>query len=74
MSKKTKSVADDIRRAIAKAEKRGMTRYQIAKAAGMPQSQVGRIASGETMPMVDTAERIAKAIGCRLAIIPIVAR
>ena len=74
MSKQIKSVADDLRRAITQAEKRGMTRYAIAKAAGMPQSQVGRIASGESVPKLDTAERIASAIGCRLSIVPIVAR
>jgi transcriptional regulator with XRE-family HTH domain len=51
-----------------------MTRYQIAKAAGMPQSQVGRIASGESVPKLDTAERVAKVIGYSLVIIPIVAK
>jgi DNA-binding phage protein len=72
MSKRIKSVADDLRKAIARAERRGVTRYQIAKLAGMPQSQVGRIASGESVPKLDTAERVAKAIGCRLTITPII--
>lgn len=74
MSKKTTSIAGDLRKAIAQAEKRGMTRYAIAKAAKMPRSQLTRIATGETVPKVDTAERIALVIGCRMAIVPIVAK
>jgi len=74
MSKRQQSIAEDLRWAIAQAEKRGVTRYKIAKAAGMPQSQIGRIASGESVPKLDTAERIAQVIGVRLAIVPIVAK
>ena len=74
MSKKTMGIAGDLRKAIAQAEKRGMTRYAIAKAAKMPRSQLTRIAKGETVPKVDTAERIALVIGCRMAIVPIVAK
>jgi transcriptional regulator with XRE-family HTH domain len=69
MSKQTKGIVGELQKAIADAERRGVTRYQIAKAAGMPQSQVGRIASGESVPKLDTAERIAKVIGRRLTII-----
>jgi DNA-binding phage protein len=68
------SISEQLRKAIAQAERRGITRYQIAKLAGMPQSQVGRVASGESVPTLDTAERIALAIGCRFSIVPIVAR
>ena len=39
----------------------------------MPRSQLTRIATGETVPKLDTAERIARVIGCKLAIVPIVA-
>ena len=74
MSKKTMGIAGDLRKAIAEAEKRGITRYAIAKAAKMPRSQLTRIATGETVPKVDTAERIALVIGCRMAIVPIVAK
>jgi transcriptional regulator with XRE-family HTH domain len=74
MSKRTMSIAEDLRTAIAQAERRGMTRYAIAKAAKMPRSQLTRIASGETVPKLDTAERIALVIGCRVAIVPIVAK
>ena len=74
MVKRQGNIADELRKAIAQAERRGVTRYAIAKAARMPQSQVGRIASGESVPKLDTAERIAQVIGCRLAILPIVAK
>jgi transcriptional regulator with XRE-family HTH domain len=74
MSKRQVSIAEQLQREIAKAERRGVTQYQIAKLASMPQSQVSRVASGENVPKLDTAERIASAIGCRLTISPIVAK
>lgn len=73
MSKRTKSIVDELRRAIARAERGGQTRYAIAKAAKMPRSQMTRIASGENVPKLDTAERVAQVIGYRLALVPIVA-
>jgi transcriptional regulator with XRE-family HTH domain len=73
MSKKA-SIVDDLRRAIAKAERSGVTRYRMAKAAGLAESQVGRIAKGETVPTLGVAERLAKGIGYRLAIVPILAK
>jgi len=73
MSKRTKSIADELRQVIAEAEKRGMTRYAIAKAAKMPRSQMTRIASGENIPKLDTAERIVGVIGYKLALVPLVA-
>jgi transcriptional regulator with XRE-family HTH domain len=74
MKTKQVKIVDELQRAIAQAEKRGVTKYAIAKAAGMPRSQLTRIASGESVPKLDTAERIAQVIGCRLTIIPIVAK
>ena len=63
-------MVDELRRAIAAAEKRGVTRYQIAKAARMQTSQVTRVAGGETIPRLDTAERIAEAVGLALRMTP----
>jgi predicted transcriptional regulator len=74
MSSRPSGIVQDLRRAIAKAEKRGVTQYRIAKLAGMPQSMVARIAGGKAVPKLDTAERVAKAIGCTLAIHSVVAR
>lgn len=72
-TKRTKTIAAELRRAIAQAERKGMTRYAIAKAAKMPRSQMTRIASGENVPKLDTAERVAQVIGYRIALVPIVA-
>jgi DNA-binding phage protein len=74
MKKRSKSIAEDLRRAIAKAERGGMTRYRIAKTAKMNESQLKRVADGVTVPTLTTAERIAEAIGCRLTIMPILAK
>ena len=62
------SIADQLRRAIARAEKRGMTRYAIAKASGVTERNVGRIADGDVTPRLDTAEKITKALGGKLRI------
>ena len=70
MSKRQSGIVADVRRAIAKAERGGMSLYAIAKAAGIPRSQMGRIASGENLPRLDTAENILQAIGLRLTIVP----
>ncbi len=59
-----------LRAAIARAEAGGMTRYAIAKAVGVDHSQIRRVAEGLTVPRLDTAERIAAAIGCRVSIEP----
>jgi transcriptional regulator with XRE-family HTH domain len=73
MATKTKGIAGELRKVIATAE-RTTTQYRLAKLAGMPQSQFGRVASGETMPTLPVAERIARAAGYRLALVPIVAK
>jgi DNA-binding phage protein len=71
---KSNDVAAELRKALARAQRQGQTLYRIAKLARMHQSQLGRVASGETVPKLDTAERIARAIGCRIIIAPIVAK
>ncbi len=55
----------ELRKAIAQAERNGMSRYAIAKAAGLPYSQVYNVAEG-TIPRLDSAERIATALGLRI--------
>jgi transcriptional regulator with XRE-family HTH domain len=66
MSKRLPPTVQQLQKAIALAQRRGMTRYAIAKSAGMKQAQLSRIADGENVPRLDTAERIAKAIGASL--------
>ena len=70
MSKKQVSIADELRKAIAKAERKGMNRNAIAKAAGISYGVMVRIAEGENLPRLDTAEKIVRAIGGRLTIYP----
>ena len=69
MSKSCKSVADELRQAIAQAERRGVTRYRIAKETGLSQAMLSRFVAGENVPKLDTVERIAKAIGRRLVLV-----
>ena len=67
-SRTTSGIAMQLRAAIAKAEKQGMTRYQIAKLAGMRHIVLKRVADGEAIPRVDTAQKILNAIGMSLTI------
>lgn len=43
-----------------------MTQAELADKAGVPQSTVGRIESGATVPRVDTLDRLLRACGHRL--------
>ena len=66
MKKSKKAVADQLRKAIAQAERRGMTRYQIAKAAEISQTTMTRFYNGHGQLRLDIAERIADALGGKL--------
>ncbi len=68
MPKKPTPIADQLRKAIALAEKRGITRYRIAQLSGVTERSVGLIASGARTPKIDTAEKIIKAIGGTMTI------
>jgi len=70
MSKRQASIVTELKKAIKAAERRGVTRSKIAAAAGIPRSQLGRIADGENVPRLDSAERILAAIQRRLTIVP----
>jgi DNA-binding phage protein len=70
MSRKATSATGQLRKAIASAEKEGMTRSKIAATAGMPRSQVKRVADGDTIPTMETAERIAKAVNHQIIVVP----
>lgn len=65
---KASKITEQLRAAIRDAEKRGMSRYQIGKAAGVALPVVIRIADGVNVPRLDIAEKIAHAIGKRLII------
>jgi transcriptional regulator with XRE-family HTH domain len=59
-------IAEQLRKAIRAAEKRGMTRYAIAMQTGLSQGMLSRFMAGKHVPNVATAEKIAKALGMRL--------
>ena len=54
--------------AIAKAERRGVTRYAIARDSGVGKQTVTRIAEGRVVPRLDTAEKIAGVLGLAIDI------
>jgi ribosome-binding protein aMBF1 (putative translation factor) len=66
---KTLDIMEQLRRAIAAAERGGMNRAQIAIAAKTTDSQVKRIAEGATTPRMDTAATIAGVIGYRFELV-----
>ncbi len=61
------STADQLRRAI---EASGKTRYRIAEEAGIAQSQLSRLMSGECGLSFETAERLANNLGLEIVIRP----
>jgi transcriptional regulator with XRE-family HTH domain len=66
-----KTIADQLRAAIAKAEAKGITRYRIATDARVSRSTVTNLIDGTSAnPRIDVAERIAKSIGYRLTLTP----
>ena len=70
MPRKPKPITEQLIAAIRKAERTGRTRYQIAAEAGVYQSQLARLVSGERRPLLDTAEKIASALGYDLCLVP----
>jgi transcriptional regulator with XRE-family HTH domain len=67
MSKQASIVAQ-LRKAIAQAERAGMTRYKLAQQTGLSQAMLSRFMAGENAPRLATAERIATAVGRRLVL------
>jgi DNA-binding phage protein len=68
MAKRVTSIVAELRKAIATAERRGQTRYQIAKVSGVDESQLSKLVNHQRIPRLDTAEKIVKAMGGRLVI------
>jgi transcriptional regulator with XRE-family HTH domain len=58
-----------LRNAIRDAESRGITRYRIAKVSGVDETNLSRIMAGQIVPRMDTAERIAAALGCSIQLV-----
>jgi transcriptional regulator with XRE-family HTH domain len=72
MAKSKKSLTDRLRDEIRRAEKRGITRYRIARITGLTEGQLSRMMHakpGKAIPRLDSAEKIAGAIGCKIVIV-----
>ena len=52
--------------AIAQAERRGVTRYAIARDSGVNKETVANVAEGRVIPRLDTAEKIADVLGLKI--------
>ena len=63
-------LAAELRAAIAQSEAAGVTRYAIAKRAGITPIMLTRIAEGLAGMKLETAEKIAGAVGLQLTLLP----
>jgi predicted transcriptional regulator len=63
-----KPIDQQLRDAIAKAQKAGTSQYQLAKMAGISASHMQKIADGEVIPQLSTAARVATAIGLKFSL------
>ena len=68
MSRQGTDIVEQLRQAIHDAEKRGLSQYAIAKAAGVHRAQLMRLMTGTVAPRLDTAHRIADAVGYDLSL------
>ncbi len=51
-------------------EEHGITQVELARRANVPAPNINRILNGKQVPQMDTAEKIAAAIGFELRLIP----
>jgi transcriptional regulator with XRE-family HTH domain len=66
MPRRPKPVDEQLRQAIAKARRNGMTWATLCEATGMSISHARSVADGRTIPRLDTAENIANALNLKL--------
>jgi len=57
-----------VRQLIALREQHGWTQRELADRAGMKQSQLARLETGQVEPKLDTLQRLAEAMGCRVRV------
>jgi transcriptional regulator with XRE-family HTH domain len=65
------SLVGQLRAAIRAAEKRGVSRYRIARLSGVSEGQLSRLMHGSVAPRLDSAERIVHALGRKIVILPV---
>ena len=68
MPRKPKPVADQLRKAIAAAEKAGTPRMRIADSAGVARSTLTQFVNGTGQLRLDIAERVALTLGKRISL------
>ena len=66
---KSKSLVERLKDEIRKAEKLGLTRYQIAQESGISEAQLSRLMAGTVAPRLDTAEKIVSVLGSKIIIV-----
>ncbi|MEB3361702.1 MAG: helix-turn-helix transcriptional regulator [Synechococcaceae cyanobacterium] len=59
---------DVIRQLIALREQRGWSQRELADRAGMKQPQLARLETGQVEPKLDTLQRLANAMGCKVQV------
>lgn len=68
MTKRTKNIADALRKAIAQAQRQGASRYAMSKASGVSQGMLSQFVNGKGELRLSTASRIAQSIGYELTL------
>jgi plasmid maintenance system antidote protein VapI len=69
MSKRQVTIVKQLQRAVRAGERGGMTRYKLAQVSGVEQAVLSKLVHGTRIVRLDTAEKIVKALGKRLAIV-----
>ena len=57
-----------VRQLIEMREKHGWSQRDLAERAGMKQPQLARLETGQVEPRLDTLQRLAEAMGCRVRV------
>lgn len=67
----SESCAVIIDKLIEQRHNQGMTQNDLAKAACLTQSVIARLESKKAMPQLDTLLKVASALGCDIAVVPL---
>ena len=64
---KDKSILDQLKAEIRKAERRGITQYRLAQLSGVTEATISRLRAGKlSAPRIDTLERLAEGLELRI--------
>ena len=65
-----KTLVERLKQEIGRAERHGVSRYRIARLSGVSEGQLSRLMHGSVAHRLDSAERIAFALGRKIVILP----